>query len=513
MGENTLKNALMSISLDFESTTNLFKQIVFFIRRRIESGELAPGDKLPSTRQLAKTLKISRSTTSAAYAELHRLGLIDNATHAGTFVTRRVLSHRQIPVQEHQKENQTGSHEQLLNFAPGDNLACSAIEIESMEFAESPCIPQHMLPQKKWNQLLQKRQLHEAPFSNQPPEDSNLLWRASEQHSEDRLRSALAAYLERARAVETDPAQIVVFGNERQAIHAVTTVLINEGDMAVLEDPCSPSVKALFLERNTTLAHIAVDLSGLLVHQLQGLENVKLIYTTPSNQTPLGLTMQKERREALLDYAEKSSAVILENDCNHELVYGSSFIPSLKSADRDNRIVYLSSFSRCLSPLTDLAFVVAPISVAHKLVAARSLFGASASPMELDVISAMLELGCLERFFHELRACFSNRRRSLIRCLATTFGQSVYLYPSAMGNTICARFNNAYPQDSLLEAAINTGLPAFDASPFFTKEAGHRLLFSLPHLDEDTLAQRVCAFKIELDKTICLPQAAQPVLK
>ncbi len=505
MRENTRPNTPISISLDFESSTNLFKQIVCSIRRRIESGELAAGDKLPSTRQLARTLKISRSTTSAAYAELHRLGLIDNATHAGTFVARRVLSHQQKPFQKHQRESETSTHEQLLNFAPDATFACAAVEIQSLEFAESPFIPQHLLPQRKWNQLLLKRQLHEAPFHDQQTQDSNFYWCAREQYSEVRLRRTLAAYLERTRGIETDPDQIVVFGSERQALHAITSVLINEGDMAVLEDPCSPSVKALFLSRNAKLTHIAVDISGLLVHQLQDLENVKLIYTTPSNQMPLGLTMQKERREALLDYAEKSNALILENDCNHELVYGSSFIPSLKSADRDDRIVYFSSFSRCLSPLTELAFVVAPASIAHKVCGARTLFGTSASPMEIDVVAAMLELGYLERYFHALRACFSTRRRRLIQCLAATFGQSVYLYPSAMGNTICARFNNAYPHDRLLETAINTGLPAFDASPFFTKDAGHRLLFSLPHLDEETLAESVFAFKSELDKSVCLP--------
>ncbi|MCC7531510.1 MAG: PLP-dependent aminotransferase family protein, partial [Candidatus Melainabacteria bacterium] len=505
MHEYTRPNTLISISLDFESTTDLFKQIVCFIRRRIESGELSAGDKLPSTRQLARTLRISRSTTSAAYAELHRLGLIDNATHAGTFVARRVLSHRQKPFQENQRESKTAPHEQLLNFAPDDNLACAAMEIQAPEFAESPFIPQHLLPQKKWNQLLRKRQLHEAPFYNQPLQDSNFHWCGREQYSEVRLRRALAAYLERTRGIETAPDQIVVFGNERQALHAMTTVLFNEGDMAVLEDPCSPSAKALFLARKANLSHIAVDISGLLVHQLQGLENVKLIYTAPSNQTPLGLTMQKERREALLDYAGSSNAVILENDCNHELVYGSSVIPALKSADKENRIVYFSSFSRSLSPLTDLAFVVAPASIAHKLVEARSLFGASASPMEIDVVAAMLELGYLERYFHGLRACFSARRRRLIQCLAATFGQSVYLYPGAMGNTICARFNDAYPQDRLVQSALSTGLPAFDASPFFTKDAGHRLLFSLPHLDEETLAERVFAFKSELDKSVCLP--------
>ncbi|MCC6976743.1 MAG: PLP-dependent aminotransferase family protein [Candidatus Melainabacteria bacterium] len=505
MRENTRPNTLISISLDFESSTNLFKQIVSSIRRRIESGELAAGDKLPSTRQLASTLKISRSTTSAAYAELHRLGLIDNATHAGTFVARRVLSHRQKNIQEHQKECETSPHEQLLNFAPDDSFACSAMEIQSLEFAESPFIPQQLLPQKKWNQLLRQRQMHDSPFYNQSPQDSNFHWRGREQYSEIRLRRSLAAYLERTRGIEIDPDQIVVFGNERQALHAITTVLIKEGDMAVLEDPCSPSVKALFLARYPALTHIAVDISGLLVHQLQGLENVKLIYTTPSNQTPLGLTMQKERREALLDYAEKSDALILENDCNHELVYGSNFMPSLKSTDRDNRIVYFSSFSRCLSPLTDLAFVAAPASIAHKVSGARTLFGTSASPMEIDVVAAMLESGYLERYFYSLRACFSPIRRRLIQCLAATFGQSVYLYPSAMGNTICARFNDAYPQDRLVEIAINNGLPAFDASPFFTKDAGHRLLFSLPHLDEETLAERVFAFKSELDKSVCLP--------
>jgi len=507
MRKNIPSNRSFVIPLDFESSTHLFSQIVQFICRRVECGDLKPGEKLPSTRQLARMLKVSRATTSAAYCELHRLGMIDNATHAGTFVTRRVFAGRLKSAQTVAKEATTAPGERLMNFAPDDPLTGAAVRIKSAEFPETPLIPSCLLPQKKWNFLLKKRQMREPPFSNQIEPTANLLWSCGEQESEFRLADALSAYLARSRAVETTPDQILVFGNERQALHAIVSVLTSQGDTVAHEDPCSPSVRALFLARNAKLFEIPVDLNGMLVHQLEDAGSVKLIYTTPTNQTPLGLTMQAERRQSLLDFAGRRNAMIIENDSNHELAYGNTFIPAMKSLDRDSRVIYLSSFGRFLSPLTELAFVVAPPSIAHKLAGARTLFGTSASSIEIDVTAAMLELGHLERHFQSLRACFALKRRQLIECLLDAFGRSVYLYPSAMGNTICARFNNVYPQDRLVETAIRTGLPAFDASPFFKTEAGHRLLFSLPHLDENTIQQKVSTFKAELDKAMFTPCA------
>ncbi len=470
-----MQTSIAPIHIDLDSKTLLFRQVADSIRFEIESGRLPAGAKLPSTRNLAVHLKVSRATTSAAYRELVRLGLIESPDHGGTYV-RHTLTHH-------------GTSD-ALNFSPdecderdNEDPAFSALSREPIRtgpdtsadagFVDASRLPSHLLPLKKWNQYF---------YTRHPS-------------SEDKLRHSLASYLKRARSVVVAPQQIVVFGNQRQALFAVNSILLQRDDIVAIEHPIEPAARASFQAQGSILVPLESDGNGIVVDHLKDLREVKLTYTSPSNQHPSGTALSLERRHSLLNYARERKMLIVENDSDHEITYRNRTVPALKSLDQTNHVIYIGSFSKSLSPLTDIAFVVAPPSLVPALRQFSKVSGSDAPAMEQHALACMLESGHLERHFYQLRPHLSENRRKLIESLAQSFGQSASLLANAIGTILCVRFAFALPACYLQQAALKAGLPILDASKYYgAKEESSQLLISIAHVDTGSVATSIERF-------------------
>jgi GntR family transcriptional regulator/MocR family aminotransferase len=172
------------------------------------------------------------------------------------------------------------------------------------------------------------------------------------------LARAIAALVSSARGVRVDPAQVLIVGGGQRAIELAAAAIVDPGDRVVIEDPGYPGARRAFTGAGARIVPARVDDTGVIVSDLPA--RARLAYVTPSCQFPLGVTMSLERRRALLGWAARAGAFVLEDDYDADFRFAGAPLPSLASLDRGGRVLVCGSFSRTLFPSIRLGYLIAP---------------------------------------------------------------------------------------------------------------------------------------------------------
>lgn len=229
------------------------------------------------------------------------------------------------------------------------------------------------------------------------------------------LRTEIANYLSSARGVVCTADQVVVVSGVQEALDLVTRVFLEPGDVVCMEDPGYIGASLTFETLGATIARLPVDTDGAVIAGLRG-RSPRLIYVTPGHQFPLGVTMAVARRLALLEYARRSDAVILEDDYDSEYRYAGAPVAALQALDRHGLVLYAGSFNKVLFPSLRLGYLVVPPDLVDRMAAVKSIANRGAPLLDQAVLADFMAQGHFGRHVRRMRAVYSERLAVLLGC-------------------------------------------------------------------------------------------------
>ncbi|MEC9432496.1 MAG: PLP-dependent aminotransferase family protein [Pseudomonadota bacterium] len=314
------------------------------IRRLIETGALPAGAKLPTTRDLAARLGLSRGAAVAAYETLQADGYVEARTGAGTFVAARVP---RLPT--------AGASAPSGGDAdPGAAARADATALRDV----SPPLPGAVgVAQSDPRTLATFRALLSRHLALAAP--AHFVY--GDPRGGRELREAAADYLRAARGLRCAPERIVITSGSQQALDLVARGALSPGDRAWIEDPCYPMARAAMAGAGLTLVPVPVDAEGLVPAAGEAAApDARAAYVTPSHQFPLGVAMTMPRRLALLDWARRAGAWVIEDDYDSEFRYAGPPLTALQGMDGAGRTIYAGTFSKALFPGLRVGYLALP---------------------------------------------------------------------------------------------------------------------------------------------------------
>lgn len=397
--------AELLIPLDPRSDEPLHRQLYRGIREAILGRRLTPGVRLPSTRNLAQSLGVSRTTVLFAFDQLVAEGFIQGAVGSGSYVARQMPDHLLADRRD---------------SAPADAVP-ARLSVRGESLRDMPRVMRRVLPDPRpfrtgvppvdqfplavWTRLAVRRyrglsasQLYHGPAAGYRP-----------------LREAIAAHLVAARGMRCSADSVIVLSSAQEAMELACKVLLDPGDTVWLEDPCWSGAHGALRAAGARIVPVPVDGAGLDVQR--GIElgpDARLVYLTPSHQYPAGVTMNLERRLQLLDWASANHAWILEDDYDSEYRYSGRPLTSLQGLDTAGRVLYVGTFNKSVYPALRLGYLVVPESLTDGVLAARRIGGQHAPTVEQAILTDFLVEGHYARLMHRMRTVCRERRDALV---------------------------------------------------------------------------------------------------
>ena len=438
------------VSLEPKSKDPLYKQLADQIRNAILNGKLQAGDFLPATRNLADELAISRFTVVESYRALTSQGYLEAGRGSGSRVSRNLPSvplAPSAPSPKTKKWQQSAAPTKLSNY--GERIVSLDTVGDQNPYFTSELnyggLPLQLLPVTQWRRKV-------AYYTKTTDSDVFQYW--SDPQGYPPLRQAIASYISRARAVKTSAEQVAVFSGYQPALECLARILLNPGDLAVVENPGYVGCSRIMAYQGAKILPIAVDEQGMQVSKLHELtEKPTLILTTPSLQEPTGVALSLPRRLELLEYARERNVFIIEDDYDSEYRYGSRPIPALQSLDENNKVIYLTTFRKMLYPLVRLAFLVLPPDLVPVVKLAKASQEKDLPMLEQCVLTDLINDGELERHIQKTRTVFNKSRQMLVQAIAHCFGRKVTISRENSGTHLVVRFLLPVSDEKIVEAA------------------------------------------------------------
>lgn len=452
-----------SIGLDPARKTPLATQIYTSIRDAIASGKLAANTKLPSWRDLAAQLGVSRGTVRVAYERLIDEQLAVGLGAAGTRVSARPAI---LPAR-------------AWTPAPAPMLDLFHTFGGTPLTFQMGVPAQDEFPYKLWSRIMAReaRQGAAAPVGYPDPRGA------------PELRREIAAYLSIARGMRCSPSQVLVTAGFSGALGLVTRGLRLEGRCAWFEEPGFPLTRTALAMAGLDTVAVPVDQEGMDVAAGMAIApDAALAVVTPGQQAPLGMTMSLARRYALLEWASRSDAWIVEDDYLSELQLEGRAAPALASLDNGGRVLHIGSFSKTISPALRLGFVVVPAPLAERFgELAACLAPAPATTIQLAVASFLRD-GHYLRHLRRMKRLYAQRRQALLRCLRAEADDVLAVHATA-GMALVTRLRDGAPDADIALRALALGMAPAPLSPWYVQDPQVRgLLLGATNVDEGRLA-------------------------
>lgn len=417
-----------SVVLDVHAREPLQRQLYTALRDAIRSARIPAEARLPSTRLLAESLAVSRTTVSLAYEQLCAEGYVRGHERSGTFVNALLPDETLHAERLHAMPNERRVA-QRSSLTPrlssrGESIAPLVVS-SSASLGGAPPICFRMgtpaldqFPVALWGRLLGKRWRSLTASQLAYGDPAGL----------PRLREAIASYARQARAVRCDASQVIVVSGAQQAFDLIARVLLDVGDTAAVEDPGYRGIRAALSAAGARLLPIAVDRDGLDVAALGAhvqrarSQRARMVCVTPSHQFPLGVTMSASRRLALLEWAQTTKGWIVEDDFDSEYRFRGRPLPSLQGMDDGARVLYIGTFSKTLFPALRLGYLIVPSSLVAAFRSARAVVDRHPPALEQSVLADFIAEGHFARHVRRMRALYAERQECLLACLERELG-------------------------------------------------------------------------------------------
>ena len=430
----------------------------------ILTGVLAPGSPVPSSRELAKHLGVGRITVVMAYQQLAEEEFLLSHERKGHFVHPEVLQGRSRPAK---RQRQIASSEadkvstdwsRRLWLRPSRQR--SIVKEEDWQKYPYPFLygqfDKELFPTAAWRECC-LQSLGVVDIRRWAPDHIT-------RDDEGLIQQIQTKVLPR-RGVWASPEEIIVTVGAQHALYMVADLLMREGTCIGIEDPCYPDARNIFNSRTSQVIPIAVDEDGMPV--VKAMRKLEYLYVTPSHQCPTGVTMPLDRREALLDAAEKNDLIIIEDDYESESSFDEQPIPALKSLDRSNRVIYIGSLSKSLAPGLRVGYIVAPPELITELRALRRLMIRHPSTFVQRTLSMFISLGHYEAQLRRLGQAQKERHAELTAAMAEYLPQC-HITPVRGGGSCWVRLPAHISAQALAREAVQHGVLIEPGDVFFT---------------------------------------------
>jgi GntR family transcriptional regulator / MocR family aminotransferase len=430
MNSSQVASLSLRLNLEKQGEVPLFRQLYASLRAAILAGDLEGGTRLPPTRQLASELVISRKTVVNAFELLISEGYLVGKVGAGTYVAR-VLPEEMLQV--HRRAPSEASATPMPQHTPhlstwGASLSNRTIRPPDTGRAFQPGIPAlEEFPNKLWSRL----EAHS--------------WReVAREHLCDGdpvgyrpLREAIASYLKAVRGMTCSGSQVIIMTGMHQALTLVSKMVLTPGEPVIMEDPSPVVVQQILTDAGALVVPVAVDQHGLLVERLAYAElsgkPARLVYITPSHQYPLGVTMSLSRRLALLQWAARTGAWIVEDDFDSEYRYAGRPLAALQGLDQVGCVLYMGTFSKVLFPALRLSYLVVPAASRDLFARGRAALGRQAPLMEQVLLTEFFNEGHFARHLRRMNGIYQERQATLLEAVRQRLAGELEIKPTATG--------------------------------------------------------------------------------
>ncbi|AFQ45476.1 PLP-dependent aminotransferase family protein [Desulfosporosinus meridiei] len=476
----------MKLNLDRSLKTPLYLQIRSQIRQLILTNELPCGYQLPPERKLATLLGVNRTTVVNAYHELVADGLIQSHVGKGSTVnslqtiqhslegsSKTIYSEEQrVPIQPISWQNfYTSQSERMHNPVLASILDEIGSEDQISFALGSPA--GEFYPLKELNEI---SQVIIRPGN----------WKAFEYAStigHYPLRQYLETWLNR-QGIDTQPQEILITSGSQQGLDLLTKVFIEPGDYVVMEEPSFLGAIGVFKSSGAHILTVPMDEEGLrtdVLEQILSRHRPKFIYSLPTFQNPTGITMSLERRHQLLKLAYQFHIPIVEDDPYSELYYENKSLPSLKSLDMHEHVIYLGTFSKILFPGLRLGWCVAPSPLLEQLSLAKQHIDLHTSTTTQWIMTEFCNQGLLDKHLPLVRGHYKHQRDAMVAALEEFAPEGLSWTIPAGGYYLWCELPREMKATALLTKAAEKKVAFVPGSAFYVNSGGRswiRLCFS-----------------------------------
>ena len=399
----------------------LHRQIYGTLREAVLEGRLAPGSRIPSSRTLAATLGVSRPTVVSALEQLAAEGFIETRVGSGTYVAKGLVQGGLRPA------DVTALGQDVLSLRAREVIGLppltAARDLGSKAFHTGfPALGQ--FPLREWTEVAATawRSLSATDLDYPDP----MGYRP--------LREAIAGHLAIVRGVKADPGQVMIVAGSQQALGLVAQAVTDPGDEAWVEDPGYPGARRAFVAAGLAVRPVPVDAEGIdLDYAQRSHPTARLVHVTPSHQYPLGVRMSVARRLALVAWAEKHGAWILEDDYDSEFRYAGRPLAPLYAMVDSGRVIHVGTFSKVLFAGIRLGYMVVPRGLVDAFRTLRGFHDRGSPVLSQAALAAFMREGRYQRHIRRMRSLYAQRRDDLLRILAAEAGRVLRVSPPDAG--------------------------------------------------------------------------------
>jgi GntR family transcriptional regulator/MocR family aminotransferase len=387
---------LGTILLKREGSVSLQGQLTAQLRSRIQQNELCAGERLPSSRDLALALQVSRNTVIAAYDTLVTEGYLEVRDRSGVHVGRAAEAFEQSAHAAAQPREQ--------------QRAARPVPVTLFR-APVPFRPSQpdvrLFPIRIWNRQRGRLLRRSSGILNYQSVFSSGL---------DSLRQIVADYLHDSRGVRCDWREVAITAGSQQGLFLLANLLIKPGDRAYMEDPGYPGARLALKQAGVRIVPLPVDAEGICLPRSDA-RPVALIYVTPSRQFPMGHCMSLGRRLDLLKAAVRMRTWIIEDDYDSEFRYSSPPLPSLQNLDEHRRVIYVGTFSKILFPSLRIGYVVLPPKLVDRFASLKHVSEDHGPLIDQATLATFMDSGAFYTHLRRCRRAYAERRQCLLEAV------------------------------------------------------------------------------------------------
>ncbi|MGD9910370.1 MAG: PLP-dependent aminotransferase family protein [Candidatus Izemoplasmatales bacterium] len=469
---------MITIFFDEASSTPLYEQLYRKLKEMILSSTLKASDKLPSKRKLASHLKCSEVTVESAYLQLMAEGFIRSVPRSGYFV-------EEIDPFFHSNQKELKVVKQNIRFTYEFDLKTNLVDDTHF-------------PYQVWNKIMKNvyqpeyaSELNDIPFEGYYP-----------------LRKEIAKYVLSYRGISVLPEQIIVGSGSDYLLQLITLILGKE-EHYMIENPSFVKTKRLYESFGCSVKFGNLDENGLSTHDLIS-HGASVVHVSPSHQFPTGIVMPYSRRIELLKWAnEDAKHYIIEDDYDSEFRFIGNPIPALKGLDQYDKVIYMNSFSKSLSPTKRISFMILPLELLKILEEQYKFFSNPVTMSEQIGLYLFMKDGHFERHLNRMKQLYKSKRDDFIEILERSpiLHDRIQIEGESAGLHFIVRFDKELSEELMTLEAKKKSLRLYPLSEYCfenEKRFQNKFVFGYAHLTKENMMKIVSILERVVEDVLLL---------